>query len=171
MSQTIETIQRKSGTIRLVVIAITALVIVFNLYQLVFNNQINYFDNALFNILWTSDQVNQWVLLLASAPILLFVVAAIYWVCKLLSLFEKGMFFSHQCFRCFINFIFLKIASTVYYIALTLGVGFWHKAIFGDAEVVLTIDFDELITLGLLAIVAYLLKAAKEIEDENKEFI
>ncbi|MBQ4834899.1 DUF2975 domain-containing protein [Pseudoalteromonas luteoviolacea] len=171
MSQTIEKIQRRSGAIRLAVIAITLLVLAFNLYQIVVNNQVNYFDSELFMVMWKSENISQLVLFLLSSPILIFIVASIYWVCKLLSLFEQGQFFNHECFRCFINFILLKIASTIYYIALTLGIGFWHRAVFGDAEVVLTIDFGELITLGLLAIVAYLLKAAKEIEDENKEFV
>ena len=50
-------------------------------------------------------------------------------------------------------------------------VGLYHRQIFKNTTIELTIDFGNMITLLLMLLIVYLLKAAKEIEAENKEFI
>ncbi|MCF2855878.1 hypothetical protein L1286_00215 [Pseudoalteromonas sp. SMS1] len=164
-------VQKLSKTTRLLMLAISAIILSFMGFQLLVNQQVSYIDSRPFLALWASGEVSQLVLFLASVPALLLVILSVYWMNKLLLEFQSGDFFSHTSFRCYIGFVWTKIGAILYAALLNFAMGMWHSALYESTELIVKIEFGYLTTLILLAIVAHLLKAAKEIEDENKEFI
>ncbi|RXE87890.1 MULTISPECIES: hypothetical protein [Pseudoalteromonas] len=171
MSITLDMIQRRSKFIRVGVLSTTAIVLIFLAYELVFNHRVGYYDNALFDELWQSDKVNNVGLFLATTPILFLALAGVHFITRLLKYFEQGHFFTRECLSCFIYFIITEVLSIFFVSALSVIFAYWHDAYFEHTTLVLSLQFGELVTLSILATVAYLLRAAQEISDENKEFI
>ncbi|KZN36685.1 DUF2975 domain-containing protein [Pseudoalteromonas luteoviolacea] len=164
-------VQKLSKTARLAMLSISAVILGFMGFQLLVNGQVSYIDSIPFIGLWNGGEASQLILFIASAPTLLLVLLSIYWMNKLLLEFQRGDFFSHTSFRCYIGFVWTKISAILYAGILNFAMGMWHSELYESTELIVKIEFGYLTTLILLAIVAHLLKAAKEIEDENKEFI
>ncbi|OCQ21879.1 hypothetical protein A7985_08705 [Pseudoalteromonas luteoviolacea] len=164
-------VQKLSKTVRWSILGVSAIVLLFMSYQLLINGQIRYIDSRPFMTLWESNEVSRTILFLASAPTLFLVFFSIYWMNKLLLEFQQGDFFSHTSFRCYIGFVWTKIIAILYGTVLNFAMGMWHSKFYESTDLVVKIEFGYLTTLVLLAIVAHLLKAAKALEDENKEFV
>ncbi|KZN38483.1 hypothetical protein N480_12585 [Pseudoalteromonas luteoviolacea S2607] len=164
-------VQKLSKTVRWSMLGVSAIVLLFMGYQLILNGQVRYIDSSPFIALWESNDVSRTILFLLSAPTLFLVFFSIYWMNKLLLEFQRGDFFSHTSFRCYIGFVWTKITSILYGTLLNFAMGMWHSKFYASTDIVVKVEFGYLTTLILLAIIAHLLKAAKELEDENKEFI
>ncbi|MCF2908470.1 hypothetical protein L1285_09050 [Pseudoalteromonas sp. DL2-H2.2] len=171
MVKSTDKIQRWCGTFRAAVLGISGIVFSFLAYQLAINGQVRYVEGESFDLLWQSEQASNGVLFGLSVPLLAGMLLNVYWIIRLLKLFSNGQFFHHSCYICYQGFIWTKIALVLYSSGLTFSLDYWYHTLYHSNQVVLKIPFGELMTLGLFAVVAYLLKAAKEIEDENKEFI
>ncbi|TMP28053.1 hypothetical protein CWB99_01085 [Pseudoalteromonas rubra] len=171
MVKSTDKIQRWCGTFRAAVLGISGIVISFLAYQLIVNGQVRYLDSESFDLLWQSEQVGNGVLFALTVPLLAGMLLSVYWIIRLMKLFSTGLFFHNSCYTCYLGFIWTKIALELYSSGLTFSLDYWYHTLYHSNQVVLKIPFGELMTLGLFAVVAYLLKAAKEIEDENKEFI
>lgn len=171
MSTTLDKIQKRSKAIRWVILLFAGCVLAFIGYEFLTQGRLSYHNEPLFDALWQSGKVSKISLFLTTLPILLLAIGGVYFICKLLVHFERGNFFTQDCFSCFIYFIGTKIASILYSGCLGIATAYWHTSYFETTELVVGIEFGELVTLGILATVAYLLRAAQEISDENKEFI
>lgn len=171
MVKSTDKIQRWCGTFRAVVLGISGLVFSFLIYHLIINDQVRYIESESFNLLWESEQGSHGMLFSLTLPLLAGMLLSVYWIIRLLKIFSGGQFFHNDCYTCYQGFIWTKIALVLYSCGLNFFLDYWYHTLYHSNQVVLKIPFGELTTLGLFAVVAYLLKAAKEIEDENKEFI
>lgn len=171
MNQTMRKVQKLSSLTQWVVIAVTSLCFVYILYQQFFLGALVYSDNDIVKTMWSAPEASNVLVGTTLIPFLVFIVLSSYWVVRLLNNFKKAEFFTQSSLKFYVAFIWTKLATLIYDMLLTIGLGIWHKALFGSAEIELSIEFGYLTTLMLMGIVAYLLKAAKTIEDENKEFV
>ncbi|MCF6437620.1 MULTISPECIES: hypothetical protein [Pseudoalteromonas] len=164
-------IQKISGVMRWTVVLIAVVVISYLLYQQWVANTIVYFENHMLHELWESDQANNSLVALLLAPILMLMILSVYWILALLGQFQQGEFFSPLALRYYVAFIWTKVAGLLYKMLLGFVVAKWHDALFDSNLLIIQFEFGYLTTLILMGVVAYLLKAAKAIEDENKEFV
>ncbi len=121
--------------------------------------------------LWFTTNANKLALLFFIVPSLIIVLLFAFWIQKLFLLFKQGEFFSDRNMKCFLWIVWMNFFSSIdefispYFLAI-------YANRFGQN---LTVEFvfqpiDFFITL-LLVVIVYLLKAAKQLEQENKEFI
>ncbi|CAM4295166.1 hypothetical protein [Pseudoalteromonas byunsanensis] len=164
-------IQKISGVMRWTVLLIAVVVISYLLYQQWIENTIAYFENEMLYHLWESDQASNGLITLFLAPILVLMALSVYWIFALLGQFQQGEFFSPLALRYYVAFIWTKVAGLLYKLLLSIVVAKWHGALFDSNKLIIHLEFGYLTTLILMGLVAYLLKAAKAIEDENKEFV
>lgn len=171
MNQTMQKVQKLSAIAQRVVIAATTLCLVYILYQQFVLGTLAYSDNDIVRTMWNAPEVSNVLVGLTLSPFLVFIVLSSYWVVRLLNNFKKAEFFTQTSLKFYVAFIWTKLASLIYDLLLSIGLAVWHKSIFGETILELSLEFGYLTTLMLMGIVAYLLKAAKTIEDENKEFV
>ncbi|WP_105167792.1 DUF2975 domain-containing protein [Pseudoalteromonas sp. T1lg23B] len=164
-------IQKISGIMRWTVVLIATVVVGYLLYQQWVANTIVYFENEMLYHLWDSDQASNGLLTLLLTPILLLMALSVYWIFALLGQFQQGEFFSPLALRYYVAFIWTKVAGLLYKMLLAVVVAKWHDVLFDSNKLIIHFEFGYLTTLILMGLVAYLLKAAKAIEDENKEFV
>lgn len=166
-----ERLRKISGILRIfVLIAITAIV-GYLLYGYVIENKLYTDTSALYLELWKNTSISQSLLIAFKAPSFLAFLWGIFWLQKLLAYYQQGEFFGQEAMRCYIWLIWLKLMGLLLGVIETLSVGFYYDSVLGDADINLSIDFGAITTTLLMLIIVYLLKAAKEIEAENKEFI
>lgn len=171
MNQAIQKIIKLSSIAQWIVITITSLSLMYILYQQFVLGALAYSDNDIVKTMWSAPEASNVLVGISLSPFLVFIVLSSYWIIRLLNNFKKAEFFTQSSLTFYVAFIWTKLATLIYDMLLSIGLGIWHKALFGSAEIELSIEFGYFTTLMLMGIVAYLLKAAKTIEDENKEFV
>ena len=170
MNESMQKLTKISGVFRILVIVITAFIIAYIGYDYVVHDILSLSKDELFHELWNSSQANRGILFATQLHFLVSLVG-IYWLQRLLQHFQQGKFFDDETFRCYLWLIWIKIINMLFDIVQQTVVGLYHRQIFKNTTIELTIDFGNMITLLLMLLIVYLLKAAKEIEAENKEFI
>lgn len=166
-----ERLIKVSGVLRVCVLIAITLAVSYLVYGYLVDNKLYTEKSALYAELWGNPSISQALLMAFKAPSFLVFLWAVFWLQKLLSYYEQGEFFGEQSMRCYIWLIWLKVIGLILDIAETFIVGFYYESVLGDAAIQLNIDFGDITTTLLMLIIVYLLKAAKEIEAENKEFI
>jgi len=166
-----EKLRKVSGILRLLVLISITVIVGYLLQGYFLENTLYTEKSALYIELWQNPTVDQSLLLTFKAPVFLAFLYGIYWLQKLLSFYQQGQFFGEQAMRCYIWLIWIKIAGFFLAIVETLVVATYYDSVLGNPIVELNVNFDELTTTLLMLIIVYLLKAAKDIEAENKEFI
>ncbi len=94
-------------------------------------------------------------------------VLGVYWLQRLFSEYQQGHFFTNASMRCIVWLVWLKAAAFIYGI-------FWPLLLIAVApiqDVGLTIEAGTLVELLVLLLIVHLLKAAQQINDENKAFV
>ncbi|QLE87130.1 DUF2975 domain-containing protein [Shewanella sp. Scap07] len=171
MNDKMNKLSQLSGYLRGLVLLATAVVIGYLGYQLGFNGELRLGSSALSEALWQDDRASHSVLLMMVLPQFVTMLLGVYWLQKLLAYYQQGLFFATEPMRCYLWLIWLKVADFFLDIGRNIAVGNYHSQFFETTEIELPIDFGNITTLLLMLVIVYLLKAAKEIEAENKEFI
>ncbi|MCT7944331.1 hypothetical protein Q4Q57_12605 [Shewanella sp. SP2S2-6] len=73
--------------------------------------------------------------------------------------------------KCYLWLVWLKVAALVFEMLQTLGIGYYHQSFFEDGRIELVLDFGNITTILLMLLIVYLLKAARDYEAENQEFV
>lgn len=168
-----------SGVFRVLIIMATVAIFLFLGYSYIDSDELRLGGDHLFHALWGHEGANRGILFAIQLPLLLALVLGVFWMQKLLSYFQQGQFFSSQTMRCYLWLIWIKIASFIYKFLQPLITQHYHSVLeqqqalnlLGHFPLELAFSFDSITTLLLMLVIAYLLKAAKDIEAENKAFI
>lgn len=171
MNTNMQNLMKISGLFRMLVLLAALVVMSYLVYGYVVDDEIYFNSSALFFSLWDNPSASRSLLLAANFPLLLSFLLGVYWLQKLLSLYQKGQFFGPESMHCYLWLVWLKLASFVLSLLNTLAIGFYARTFQEKVNIELTIDFNEITTILLMLVIVYLLKAAKEIDAENKEFI
>lgn len=172
MNKNIEKLIKISAFFRWVILLAATIVVVYLGYSYLVHDEIRFgSNNGLFQALWVSPDASQTLLLLMLSPLFITFLLGVYWLQKLLAYYQDGLFFSNESMHCYLWLVWLKVAALVIEILQTLGVGYYHKSLFEDTRIDLALDFGNITTILLMLLIVYLLKAARDFEAENKEFV
>lgn len=128
-------------------------------------------DSALFIDLWQHQQANQSLLMLMSLPALLLWSLIVFWSYRLFSYFELGEYFSDRSVRCYIWLIWIQVTLFAQKIIFELALGYYHAHFFEDTATSIDLDLSRLFSLLLMISIVHILKVARQVERENKEFV
>ncbi|WP_409438192.1 DUF2975 domain-containing protein [Shewanella sp. SP2S2-6] len=121
--------------------------------------------------LWHLASANRMLLLAILTPLFITFLLGVYWLQRLLSCYQRGLFFSDESMKCYLWLVWLKVAALVFEMLQTLGIGYYHQSFFEDGRIELVLDFGNITTILLMLLIVYLLKAARDYEAENQEFV
>ena len=163
----LQKIQQISGLLRLVVIAIGAAILaILAAGKLLYDQWWLSVSIPLFNELWDSGDISQTVLSLSVAPFIAAGVLGIYWLQRLFAVYQRGEFFGRASMNCYLWLLWLKGGSYLYGLMLPVLLGSLSGR---NGEIF--VDIGDLLTLILLMVILHLLKAAQDIDAENREFV
>ena len=171
MNMNKEKLMKISKAFRILLLASTAVVVTYIIYAYAIYGDIRVGDNPLYQKLWQAPSVSNQVMLGFKVPSFLIFFFAIYWLQKLLAYFQQGLFFGTQSIDCYIWLVWLKLCGFFVDLLERLAIAFYHESLYGDTSLEISLHFGSIITILLMLVIVYLLKAATEIEAENKEFI
>jgi hypothetical protein len=171
MNPNMKQLMKLSGFFRVFVLIATAVVVVYLGYSYLIEGEIRFSTSHLFLEAWHDERASKGILLAIQIPLFLTLLIGVYWLQKLLSYYQQGLFFGRESMHCYLWLIWLKVFDFVLEMVQPLVTGFYHRSIFKESSIELPIDFGDFTTILLMLIIVYLLKAAKEIEEENREFI
>lgn len=171
MNANMQKLMKISGFFRGVVLVATAVVLVYLGYSYWVHDELRFASSMLFNELWFDERASRSVLFAIQAPLLVSLIIGVYWLQKLLSHYQQGHFFGQEAMTCYLWLIWIKLADFGIEICQHLVTGYYHGKFYDMTHLELPVDFGSITTLLLMLLIVYLLKAAKEIEAENKEFI
>ena len=171
MNPNMQKLMKLSGLFRVLVLISTAIIVVYLGYSYLVEGEIRFATGHLFLELWYDERASKGILLAIQAPLLITLFIGVYWLQKLLSYYQQGQFFGPEAMHCYLWLIWIKVFDFVLDIAQVLVTGYYHRAIYQQTSIELPIDFGDITTILLMLIIVYLLKAAKEIEAENREFV
>lgn len=171
MNPNMQKLMKISGLFRVLVLIATAVVVIYLGYSFFVEGELRFATSHLFLQAWHDERASQGILLAIQIPLFLTLFIGVYWLQKLLSYYQQGHFFGRESMQCYLWLIWIKVFDFVLEIAQILVTGFYHRSIFKESSIELPIDFGDFTTILLMLIIVYLLKAAKEIEEENREFV
>lgn len=129
-------------------------------------------SNLLFQELWAEEGGRyKPLLLLGQLPFFLLFGLFTYWLWRLFGQYAQGDFFGRESDRCYLWLIWLYGV----FIPLRVMESIWisYLSHLHGNELTLLIEFDigRIFTLFVLVSILYVLRAAKQIDQENKEFV
>lgn len=106
----------------------------------------------------------------AIAPLVITVLLGLYWLQRLFGEYQAGRFFTDGSMRCYLWLVWLK---AFYFVYGTIYPSILAKTVTGGGEtdLSLTINASTFVELIVLLVIVHLLKAAQQINDENKAFV
>jgi hypothetical protein len=171
MNANIQKLMKISSIFRMLVLIGAAIVIAYLIYAYVAYGDMRFSGDALYMQLWQDSSVSRILLLAFKLPSFLMFIIGVYWLQRLLSYYQNGLFFGPQAMRCYLWLVWIKLFDLIIDIVETLAVGYYYRNLHGSAHIEVSIDFGNITTILLMLVIVYLLKAAKEIDAENKEFV
>lgn len=121
-----------------------------------------------FNRLWEILPGARYLLAIIISPYILTLLAAIYWLQRLLLELSRGLFFSSKCMHCLKWLAWLSLFSVLFSMLWPLLVSLLIET---QHDIELNILPLSLLATLCLPIVVHLLSAARELDQENKEII
>ena len=171
MSNKVIKIKKISTFIKWLLLIFTTTVVVYLFQQLLIEGQIRYYAGPVFDKLWQSDTANKTLLGLITLPVFILMLLSVYFIVKALNLFQKGIFYSSANFIGYFGFIWTKIVIIVYEIVILYVFTKMNTPVGEDLTLRIELEFGHITTLFFMLVLIYLLKVAKEVDDENKEFV
>ena len=114
MSTKIVKVKKVSTFIKWFLLVSSTLGVVYLFQQLLIEGQIRYYTDPAFDNLWQSSTENKTLLALLTAPVLMLTLLGVYFSVKVLSLFQKGVFYSPANFIGYFGFVWSKLAIIAY---------------------------------------------------------
>jgi hypothetical protein len=167
----LERVQRISAVIRYLLIAVASVLGAAILIAALIPGQdwVSVADGR-FTELWTGQKSGQMALVAAIAPIIITLVLAVYWLQRLFGEYQAGRFFTDGTMRCYLWLVWLKAVYFMYGAIYPLILAKLPTAA-ADADLSLNINAGTFVELIVLIVIVHLLKAAQQINDENKAFV
>lgn len=171
MNTNMQKLMKISGFFRGVVLMGSAAMLFFLVYEYIVNDELRRAASTYFYELWDNADANRGILLGLQLPRLITLFVGLYWLQRLLGHFQLGQFFGNEAMHCYLWLIWLKVLDMVLKLTQELGTALYHNQFFEHTRISLDLDIGNITTILLMLLIVYLLKAAREIEAENKEFI
>lgn len=171
MSTQIDKVKKISRYVKWFILISTGLLIFITCLLLFVGSELTFKIDSNFDELWLSGTSNKILLSLIASPIFIFVLASIYFVIKILNLFQQGIFYDDSNFLGYFGFIWSNIALFFYAPVMALIVALLNSSEDKEMMVQLEFDFLHITTLLFMLVLVYVLKVGKQADDENKEFI
>ncbi len=167
----LEQVQRVSGVLRYLLIVSALLLAVAAAFAMMSPAQelITLGDGQL-SELRRSGLISPAVMLAVIAPIGIMLLLGVYWLQRMFGEYQRGNFFTDGTMRCYLWLVWLKAAAFIYGMLWPLLLAGLLPA--GESlELGITIEAGTLVELVVLLLIVHLLRAAQQINDENKAFI
>jgi hypothetical protein len=118
--------------------------------------------------LWHGGSANRLMLGAIMLPIALTLLVGLYWLQRLFGEYQQGHFFTDGSMRCYVWLVWLKAFSFVYLLVLPV---LMSLAATTPESPSINIDAGSLVELLVLLLIVNLLKAAQQLNEENKGFV
>jgi len=118
--------------------------------------------------LWHGGSASRMTLGAIMFPVALTLLVGLYWLQRLFGEYQQGHFFTDDSMRCYVWLVWLKAFSFVYLLVLPVLLSL---AAANPESPSIRIDAGSLVELLLLLLIVNLLKAAQQINEENKGFV
>jgi len=165
-------LQNISAILRWLVILTISILLIYSAYNYFTKGIVTFgTDPRTFNLLWQNPNANRTILTLFLLPSIILVLSFGYWLQKLLFLFHKGDFFTEDNIHCFLWLVWLNFAAGIYGVFGPALLGSYGHDIDPTVYPKFIFEIISILTMVLLVAIAHLMKAARQIELENKEFI
>lgn len=171
MNTNMQKLTNISGFFRWVVLTGSAAMLFFLAYEYFVNDELRRAASTYFYELWGNTDANRSILIGLQLPRLITLFLGLYWLQRLLGDFQLGKFFGNEAIRCYLWLIWLKVIDMILKIFQELGTAIYHNQFFEHTRISVDLDVGNITTILLMLLIVYLLKAARQIEAENKEFI
>ncbi|WP_444921817.1 DUF2975 domain-containing protein [Microbulbifer sp. CnH-101-G] len=167
-----QNIQVLSTRLRWTVVAVSLIAIsILLINYFVYDENAFNSSNPLFQELWALGDEYRSMLLLGQLPTFVLSGLFIYWLWRLFGQYAKGDYFGKESDRCYVWLVWLYGASILVRLLESLWLSYLSYLHENELTLVLSFDVGRLFTLFVLVSVLYILRAAKQIEQENKEFV
>jgi hypothetical protein len=167
----LERIQRISAIIRYLLVGVAAVIGVAVLIAAFTPGQdwVTVADGS-FTEMSTGGASSRIAVITAIAPLVITVVLGLYWLQRLFGEYQAGRFFTDGTMRCYLWLVWLKAFYFVYDIIYPSILAKTATSV-GETDLSLTIDASTFAELIVLIVIVHLMKAAQQINDENKAFV
>lgn len=165
----LEKLKKTSYLVRMIIFFILIIVFIIALYGYIAKKEWwVILGDGQFNRLWEILPGAHYSLAIIICPLILTLLAAIYWLQRLLLELSRGLFFSSKCMQCLKWLAWLSLFSVLYNMLWPLLASLLIETQHG---IELNIRPISLLATLCLPIVVHLLSAARELDQENKEII
>lgn len=171
MNKDMQKLTKVSGFFRWVVLIGATAMFAFLAFEYIVNDELRRAASTYFYELWENPNANRDILIAMQLPRLITLFVGFYWLQRLLGHFQLGQFFGNEAMRCYLWLIWLKALDLVLKVFQDLGAAIYHSQYFENTRISLDLDVGNITTILLMLLIVYLLKAARQIEAENKEFV
>lgn len=171
MNENLKKLMAISRLFRFIVLSGSVVMLFFLVYEYVINDELRRASSSLFYELWGNKDADRTVLLALQFPRLVTLFVGFYWLQSLLGHFQYGRFFGDEAMRCYLWLIWLKLADIGLKVAQEFATALYHQQFFVKTNIEINVDFTNIAMFSLMLVIIHLLKAAKEIDAENKEFV
>jgi len=171
MSKQIDKIKKVSIYVKWFILLSMALTGAYLCQQLFIAGEVQFYSDMNFDELWVSGYLSKVLLSLIIAPIVILAVLSVYFVIKVLNLFQQGILYSRDNFLGYLGFVWSQIALFFYSLIIQFVFAILNTQEGHITTMELEFDLSSIITLLFMLVILYLLKIGKEVDDENKEFI
>lgn len=167
----LDRIQRISGVVRYLLLLVgLVLAAVLALSLLDPSQELITLGDDRLNELRTSGLIAPGLMLAGVAPAIILLALGIYWLQRLFGEYHQGHFFTDGTMRCYVWLVWLKLAAFISGILIPVVLASLSSAV-ESTDLDITIDAGTLVELLVLLLIVHLLKAAQQINDENKAFV
>ena len=112
-----------------------------------------------------------WVMAVAGMPLTLLHVVQLHWFSRLFGCYGEGKLLDEQTVHCYILLAWLYAGVQGVKTLFPFLLAFWHQSVLGHFELSLAINPGNLLFAPALLFIAYSLKFACKIQQENREFV
>lgn len=128
-------------------------------------------DDPIFIELWGNNNANRAILIASTLPSFALWMISIYWLFKIFSHFERGDYFSQKSMASYIWLVWIHVSIFVNNLLFSIWLTYYHSQFYGKTEAHINVSLSQLFTLFFLVSIVHILRAARDVEQENKEFI
>jgi len=165
-------IQNISALMRWLVVIIISTLVISSLHSLMFKNVINFgVDPVVLNQLWQNEASNKLILTIFLFISFTLLLGFGYWLQKLFKLFQSGEFFGEENIRCFLWLVWINLLVGIDGLISPALLGLYGHTVDSSIYPKFVFEIIGILTMLLLVVIVYVLKTARQIELENKEFV
>lgn len=112
-----------------------------------------------------------WVMALAAVPLIAIHMFFMFWFSRLFLHYARGKLLDAETVHCYIWLAWLYAVAQILKLLAPFVLLIWSRLLFGESQFTAVVQPINLLFAPVLLIIAYSLKLACEIQQENREFV